>query len=461
MRINLLMLWVLTMGLPAIGQTPAAVPPNLPSAPSQSLAKSQTQNSMSAQSAANAPQGQLLTLKEAEVLAIRNNPQISVGRLQALASEQATRQVRSNLWPTVTADLTAVDALPNSRITAGGLNNPIIYERAAGGITGSQLITDFGRTTNLVASANLAAKAEAQNALATNQQILLAVTQAFYNVLQTHAVLRVAEETVKDRQLLTDQVSALAANKLKSQLDLSFANVNLAQAKLLLLDAQNNDKAAQANLSAVLGFPTVQNYSLADDTEPVQPPAADADTLITEAFAKRPEIQALDYEYQSLQKFKTAERDLLLPSVRALGAVGGAPVRNDHLSSWYWAVGANVDVPIFNGFLYSARAREADLRSQAARERLLDLRNRISRDVRTAWLNATSSYQRLSVTQQLVQQAQLALDLSQSRYQLGLASIVELSQAQLQATQAEISNAQAGYDYRQALAALRYQTSGL
>jgi outer membrane protein len=407
------------------------------------------------------PSGETLTLKDAEALALKNNPQISVGRLTALASQQVTRETRSNLWPTVSADITGVDALSNSRITAGGLNNPIIYERAAGGVTGSQLITDFGRTTNLVASASLAAKAEAQNAIATIQQVLLAVNQAYYGVLQSHAVLRVAEETVKDRQLLTDQVSALAANKLKSQLDLSFANVNLAQAKLLLLDAQNNDKAAQASLSAILGFATVQNFVLAEDTGPMDEPPADIDSLIAEAFAKRPEILELDYDYQSLQKFKTAERDLLLPSLRALGAVGGAPVRNDHLSSWYWAVGANLDIPIFNGFLYSARAHEADLRSQAARERLVDLRNRISRDVRTSWLNANSAYQRLAVTQQLVQQAQLALDLAQSRYQLGLGSIVELSQAQLQATQAEISNAQAGYDYRQALAALRYQTSGL
>jgi outer membrane protein len=402
-----------------------------------------------------------LSLKDAEDLAIKNNPQISVGRLLALASQQVTREVRSNLWPTATGDITGVDAHENSRITAGSLNNPIIYERAAGGVTVSQLITDFGRTNNLVASASLGAKAEAQNAVATKEQVLLAVNQAYYAVLQAHAVLRVAEATVADRQLLTDQVSALTANKLKSQLDLSFANVNLAQAKLLLLDAQNNDKAAQASLSAVLGYPTFQEFDLVEDTEPTNAPPGDIDSLIAEAFAKRPEILALDYAYQSSQKLKTAERDLLLPSLRAVGAVGGAPVRNDHLSSWYGAVGANLDIPIFDGFLYTSRAHEADLRSQAARERLLDLRNRISRDVRTSWLNATSAYQRMAVTQQLVQQAQLALDLAQSRYQLGLGSIVELSQAQLQATQAQISDAQAGYDYRQALAALRYQTSGL
>ena len=130
-----------------------------------------------------------------------------------------------------------MDSQENSRITAGGLNNPIIYERAAAGVMVNQLITDFGRTTNLAASANYAAKAENQNAMATKEQILLAVDQAFYSALQAHAVLTVAQQTVSARQTVSDQVEALFKSKLRSQLDFSFASVNLAQAKLLLLDA--------------------------------------------------------------------------------------------------------------------------------------------------------------------------------------------------------------------------------
>jgi len=407
------------------------------------------------------PPSQTLTLKDAEAIALKNNPQISVSRLVALASQQVTREARSGFWPTAAADITGVDAQENSRISAGGLNNPIIYERAAGGVTVSQLITDFGRTSNLASSANLAAKAEAENALATRQQVLLAVNQAFFNALQTHAVLKVAEQTVNARQVLADQVGALAKNKLKSDLDLSFANVNLAQAKLLLLDAQNNDKAALASLSAVLGFPSVQEFVLQDVSEAGAAPPGDVDSLINTAFSTRPELLALDFQYRSTQKFKTAERDLILPSLRALGTVGGAPVRNDHLPSWYGAVGANLDIPIFNGFLYSARAREAELRSEAVRDRGVDLRNRIARDVRTSWLSANNAYERLGVSKQLLEQAQLALELAQARYTLGLSSIVELSQAQLQATQAEIGSAQAGYDYSLALAMLQFETSGL
>ena len=404
---------------------------------------------------------QKLSLKDAEQIAIQNHPQIQAAADLASAAKAQVIEARSSYYPTVYGSLTAVDSENNSRITAGGLNNPIIYERAAGGVSVSQLITDFGRTTNLVASAAFSQRAEEQNALATKEQILLEVNQTFFSALQTHAVLRVAEETVNARQLVADQVGALTKNKLKSELDLSFANVSLAQAKLLLLDAQNNDKAALASLSAVLGYPALQDLTLMEDTEAINTPPANIDALITEALAKRPELLALDYQYQAAQKLKTAERDLLLPSIRALGAVGGAPVRNDHLPSWYGAVGANMDIPIFNGFLYTARSHEADLRSQAARDRVLDLRNRISRDVRTSWLNANAAYDRLAVTQQFLQQAQLALDLAQARYKLGLGSIVELSQAQLQATQAEISNAQAGYDYRLASSVLRYETSGL
>jgi outer membrane protein len=402
-----------------------------------------------------------LSVKDAEALALKNNPTISVARLNALASEQVTREVRSSFWPQAYANLTAVDAENNSRITAGGLNNPIVYTRAAGGATVTQLITDFGHTTNLVASARLQERAEAQNAAATKQDVLLAVDQAFYNALQTHAVLQVAEQTVASRQLLSDQVSALTKSKLKSDLDLSFANVNLAQAKLLYLDALNNDKASAAALSAILGYPTLESFELVNDTEPLAPPPADVDSLIADAFAKRPEILALEFQSESAEKLHKADRDQLYPTISALGAFGDSPVRDDRINGPYAAAGVNIEIPVFNGFLYSAKSHEADLRAQAERNQLVDLRNRISRDVRTSWLAASTAFDRVEVSEQLLAQANQALDLAQTRYKLGLSSIVELSQAQLQQTQAEIGSAQAGYQYRLALSILRYQTSGL
>ncbi len=398
-----------------------------------------------------------LTLQEAEALAIRNNPRITSARLSALASHQVVREQRSFYFPRATGNLTAVDSHNNSRITAGGLNNPIIFERAAGGATVGQLITDFGHTSNMVASAAFSAKAEDQNALATRQQIQLATDQAFFNVLQAQAVLRVAQQTVTSRQIVVDQVQALAQAKLKSDLDLSFAQVNLAQAQLLVLDAQNNEKSAQAALAALLGYLNEQQFTIVDDTTPPTPPPGNIDQLISDAVNSRPELQSLNYQYESNEKLKKAERDSLLPTISALAAVGGTPVRDDRLGPWYGAAGVNMEIPLFNGFLFSAREKEADLRAQAVQQRFIDERNSIARDVRTSWLNASTAYDRVEVTNQLLKQANLALDLAQTRYKLGLGSIVELSQAQLQQTQADIAQSQAGYEYRLSLQVLKYQ----
>ena len=172
-------------------------------------------------------------MQEAEATAIKNNPQITVGKLQALQAREFTRETRAALYPQVGLSVTAVGSDPGSRISAGFLNNPTVYPRVAAGAMVSQLITDFGRTQNLVANSVFQAKAQDQNAIATQQQIVLAVDEAFYNTLETKALLHVAEETVKARQDLVDQVQALTNAKLKSDVDLSFSKVDFARAKLL------------------------------------------------------------------------------------------------------------------------------------------------------------------------------------------------------------------------------------
>ena len=418
-------------------------------------------SSLHGQNAPDPPQAPIrMTVREAEQMALRNNPTISVSKLLALAQSQVTRQVRSTELPNFTLNLTAVEPHEGSRIAAGGLNNPVIYERAAGGITASQLITDFGRSRNLVASAQWKAKAADSARLATVADVTLAVDQAFYEALQSQALLLVAQETVKQRQVTTDQVQALTNAKLKSDLDLRFAKVNLAQANLLLLDAENRKSAAFASLNTLLGFEKQQTYLLVDETGgTVPPPPQNSDELLAKAFQSRPDLVEIEAQYQAAEHFRQAEHDLMRPSISALGTVGDTPVRADQLSPWFGAVGVNVSFPIFNGFQYSARAKEADYRAAALKEQLRDVRDHIARDVQVTWLAANAAYQRVGVTAQLLDQANLALDLAQTRYRLGLASIVELSQAQLQQTEAAIGNTDARYAYQQALATLAYQTA--
>jgi len=388
-----------------------------------------------------------LTLKQAEAIALKNNPQITIGKLHALQAQQFVREVRSALLPNAYLSLTGVASQENSRIAAGGLNNPIIFQRAAGGATVSQLVTDFGRTTNLLSSSRYESKAEDENAVATTADILLAVDQAFYNALETKALLKVSQQTVDARQALVDKVQALTNAKLKSDLDLSFAKVEVARAQLLQLESKDNYETSLATLSAILGYPTEQNFQLIETPPGTAPPAPDVNPLIQQALQQRPEVLALQNQVLSAEKFSSAEHDLWRPTISALGAVGGTPVRDSHLSSWYGAVGVNVNIPVFNGFLYNARSKSADLQAEVQRQKLMDMKNNIARDVRNAWQDSNQAYKRLTVTQQLREEANLAMDLAQARYNLGLSSIVEFTQAELQKTEADIEDTDARYQY--------------
>lgn len=399
-----------------------------------------------------------LTRAQAERMAIKNNPRISVARLLALAQHQVVRETRAAQLPSSTVSVTAVEAEDASRISAGFLNSPSVFEHAGAGASFAQLITDFGRTGNLVASSKLQEKAQNASAQATVDDIVIATDQAFYNALQSQELYRVALQNVATRQTTESQVSELTKNKLKSTLDLSFADVNLSQAKLLQLDAENNVHASMAALDAVLGLDHEVIYDLVDDAPNVQAPPGDVDQLVQTGLKQRPDLQALDFDQEAAVKYSHAQRDQMLPSIAAAGTVGIVPIRPLHYeTNWWGAIGVNMNIPVFNGFLYSAEAKEATIRAQAAAERSRNLRDQIVRDIRTAWLAANTAYQRTTVAQELLQQANLSLQLAQTRYQMGLSSIVELSQAQYQQTDAAIGNTNAEYQYRLALATLNYQ----
>ncbi len=337
-----------------------------------------------------------------------------------------------------------------------------MFNRFGQGVTLDQLITDSGRTPNLVASARFDARASDQNVKATKYDVLLGVNVAFYEVLRAQALEQVAVETVNERQVVAGQVTELVKNKLKSNLDQSFAQVNLAQAKLLLITTRNNISKSFAQLTRALGGDTQQTYQLQETPLPPAPPDS-ADPLVTEAMANRPELIGLGYSRDAAYKFQKAERDLALPTVSAEAVAGYLPdiaqltpprLIPDH----YEAAVVNVNIPIFNGHLFSARRTAAMMRARGADQNLRDEQERISRDVRAAWADATTAYEQIAVADQLVDQAKLTLTLAQGRYNLGLSSIVELNQAQLAETQSEIQDVNARYDYQRQFAMLQYQT---
>jgi outer membrane protein len=402
-----------------------------------------------------------LTLHEAEQLALQRHPAIKAGEAIALAAGETEREARSAYLPLAAGAVSAADASGQStRIAAGGLNNPTVIDRFATGIAVSQLVTDFGRTHDLVESTTLNAESRGKDVDARRADVLLQVDRAYFDALRAQAVLRVAQETVSTRQTVADQVQALADSNLRSSLDVSFAKVNVGEAQLLLAQAQNDVASAQVALSTVIGDPVPGTYQLVDEGQ-LPPPPDDSAPLIADALRNRPDIAARRLAADSALKFAEAERALWMPSLAAVGVAGVTPFHATGITDHYAAAGVNLTIPLSNGGLFNARHAEANFRAQALQEGTRDLEIGVTRDVTVAWLSARTAYQRLDLTRALLAQASDALDLAQARYDLGLTSIVELTQAQLYKTGAEIAQSTARYDYQARLAALRYQTGAL
>jgi outer membrane protein len=402
-----------------------------------------------------------LTMEEAKAEALRNHPAYAAAQLKTLLAKESLKETQAAYFPTATGYVDAVDtAWDNTRILAGGLNNPSVYDRIGEGVAVSELITDFGRTHNLSEGAKAQVRAASQGAEAAREIVLLNVEANYLAALQAEAVLGVAKQTVSSRQLLVDRVTALAKNQLKSDLDVSFAEVALGQAELLLQKSQGDADNAMASLGAALGRKDTEPISLVDDhTEPAAPPELPG--LVAAALSQRPDLLNLRYQRDAAMSVAAAAKDANYPTLAAVGVIGNSFAEDNHLPDKYAAAGVQLSVPLFAGGAYLARQHEEEIRARVAADVLREAENNAVRDVRLALVAVRTAYKRLATTRQLLRNATQAFELAQARYKVGSSSIVELSDAQLNQTYAAISFANAEYDTQVQLAVLNYQTGDL
>jgi outer membrane protein len=396
----------------------------------------------------------------ARQIALHSNPRIGSAGLNAQAADAVARETRAAFYPLLTGNLTGVGSERGTAVEAGALTTSSLYSRASGGVVLNQLITDFGRTAGLSRAAGLRAAATAQNASATRAEIVLEVDRAYADALAADSVLRVARATVDYRRTALRQVEALAQSSLRSTLDVSFLQVNVSDAELLLFRAENQLRAARARLSAAMGNQSDADFELVD--EPLPPaPAPDMETLVRQALRERPDLAALRLDTDAARSLAQAEKRLSAPTITLLAAAGGSPVLDGAIRGTYAAAGVNVSVPLFNGGLFAARRSEAELRAAAVQKDMEALVLGIARDVRLAWLDENNAWQRLDVTARIVEQSNRSVRLAQARYDSGLGAIVELNQAQLSQTTAQINAAAAKYEYIERVAELDFVTGNV
>ena len=345
----------------------------------------------------------------------------------------------------------------DSRIAAGGLNNPDHLRPRIQRLTASASSSPTSAAPTSWPRAPTCTRRRSKRTWSLASRRALAVDQAYFGVLRAQAVLQVAQETVKDRQ------TGLRSNHRHGQEPAQIRSGRQLRQRgslpgaALLIQAQNDVQASFAELSTAWAIPISGPSRSPKSRCPPAPPPILA-SLIQQALQNRPELVGQRLDVNSAQTYATAERDLYFPTVSALGSRRAHARLTRRRSTTATPPPASTSIfPSSTATCSAPCTPKPSFRAQAEQQNLRDLQDRIVRDVRTAWLNANSGFQRLSVTEQLLSQATMAMNLAQSRYNLGLSSIVELTQAQLNLTQAQITEASAKYDYEAETSQLNYQ----
>ncbi|QMV18434.1 TolC family protein [Granulicella sp. 5B5] len=388
-----------------------------------------------------------LALSQAETIALANQPRMLASQERARAAAARIREARSAYFPAAAFNATgALVADAGTATAAGALTTSSISDRFAYGGQLTQLVTDFGRTSALVGSSRSSALAQSDLATLTRAQVRLNVRDAYYQVLGAEAVLRAARAAQTNRHLVAKQLNALAQSELRSTVDVNFAEVLASEADLAVVQAQSVVAQQRARLATAMGTAQAVTASLVEPIAPgALPPAPDS--LQSEAQNQRADLGAAEAQQHAAEQFATAEKRLSYPTL-GVGAAGGEIPYHDHtLQNSYAAAAFNLNIPIFNGGLFAARRAEAQSEANARANDVRELHLEVTEQVRNSWQRANEAFQSLAVTTRLVAQTKEALRLAQARYDSGLGSIVELNEAQVNETSAEISAADANYTY--------------
>lgn len=410
-----------------------------------------------------AAKGRFLGIQQAIETGLQNHPIVQEANAGLAASSARTDQAKSLYYPQVfaNADGAAGSGRINPRFLIGGaLLQPNLSIYTAG-VLANQRIYDFGFTKNLVESSQYGERAQEQDVNARRALVIVSIQRSYLNSLKRQRLVRIAEETVRERGIITGQIETLYRQQLKSKLDLDLVRVELVNAESLLVRSRNDLKSSFADLNRTMGIAGSEDYTLEEVTTDVKIPRALGD-LIAESLG-HPELKRAKEQTASAEAKKRAMKSQYFPTVSAIASGGYYdtfdPNRNVATGGW-WAAGGMVSMPLFTGGLIENQVKEAAAQQAAAQAQSTNIEQALTQQVTNAYLDTVTFTQQIKLAEELVKTAQEALSLAKQRYKLGLGTIVEVTQSEVGLTTAQTKLAEAQYDYKIAEVTLAYAAGG-
>lgn len=391
-----------------------------------------------------------LSLEQCVQIALKYNPQINLSQGNLEESESNVKLSESQLFPQITG--TAGVTRTGGTSVFGSFIVSRTYNSYSAGFQAQQLVFDFGKTySNIAESADLA-HASRQNLRGTRQNVILSTYTSYYNYLAAERVQEVDTEMVVQAEDHLRQAKGFYKAGTVPQYDVVDAEVTLANARVSLIQADNNVKIARIQLENVLGKRLPPDFALKDILE-VPHVTISLQTAIETAIKNRPELLASKEQVQAGKAGLTAAWAADLPNIDLSGAYNW---RNFDIAPLYggWDVGLTVSLPIFSGFALDAGIDRAKANLKAA-EASNDLASQsLYLEVQQDEFVLEETAQRIVAAKKLVQQATEALRLAVGEYNSGTGSELEVTDAQVSLANARITYIQSLYDYNTSYAQL-------
>lgn len=389
-----------------------------------------------------------LTIEEALATAQKNHPQVIEALENLNAAEARTGQALANYYPQISfaADwnkgrsfLTAQESIRQTEV-----HSEALYLK--------QTLYDFGRTSGAVDTTRGNRQAIDKALAVTRQDLTLRVRSAFYLLLAAEKQVIAVRVTVTSREDTFRQAQAFFDQGIRAKVDMARAEANLFAARTALIRAENNREIARLELANAMGMASLGELTLA---EPAALPLSLAERSLAqqEALQNRAELQQFAALKSAADGTLKSAKSSYLPMLSGVASVGYAD-RDFPPTGNVWGVGLNLTVPLFSGFSSLEQVREATANINSIAARQNNLRLQITKEVASAWLAGNEATARIASTEKEVAAANESKALAEGRYQEGVGSIIEVSDAQSQALDAQTANIQARYDYFTALARL-------
>ncbi len=402
---------------------------------------------------------QPLSLDDAIRIALRGHPALREAEDAVAAAEAEVKQARANYFPQLSFSGIGKVGLSGATSALGlpGFPASPFWRNAAYSANWYQNIFDFGRTKHLVASQRALAESARFKSTEERERVVLAVKRAYFSVLEAQGLQNLAEQTLEERKLTLRRVRASFEQGLQSQMEVGLAEASVAEAEGSLAEARAAVGKGLAALRLAMGVDGAPEYDVqAPKIEILTlPPLED---LVQEGMKNRPDAQALDWKVRAFSEEAGLAHAERLPKINGLGAGGqgrfnGTTVKEEQRHG----VGAmGLFLPLFTGGRLEAAQQEAKAELDGVLASRVQLNQRIRQEVTEAYYEFGGFLDRMNAADRQRKTANEASRLAQARYQVQLASLLDVLTAEVAKTAAETTFARTQYDYQRARAELEF-----